>query len=63
MVSADDIRLGTLLALTRDAVLCAGACLARGAIGVGALTRTTRDATSRTITINIRNLWSLARLA
>ena len=27
------------------------------------LARTTRDATSRTITINIRNLWCLARLA
>ena len=40
MVSADDIRLGALLALTRDAVLSAGARLACSALGVRALART-----------------------
>ena len=37
MVSAHDTRLGTLLALTRDAVLSAGARLARSVVSVRAL--------------------------
>jgi hypothetical protein len=40
MVSTDDIRLGTLLALTCDAVLSAGARLARSVVSVRALART-----------------------
>ena len=63
VVIAHDIRRRTLLALTRDAVLRANARLARGAINVGALARTTSEATSCTNTVNVRNLWCLAWLA
>ena len=63
VVNAHDIRLRTLLALARDAVLSAGACLARGAIGVGALACTASEATGRTNIVDVRDLWSLARLA
>jgi hypothetical protein len=57
MVSADDIRLGALLALTRDAVLSAGARLACSALGVRALARTTSEATGRTNIVDVRDLW------
>ena len=63
VVIAYDVRRRTLLALTRDAVLRANARLARGAVGVGTLARTTSDASRRTITVDVGHLWGLARLA
>ena len=63
VVVTHDVRRHTLLALTRDAVVRANARLARGAIDVGALARTTSDATRRTITVGVGDLWGLARLA
>ena len=63
MVIAHDIRCHALLTLTRDAILRAGACLARGAIGIRALARTASDTTGRTLPISVRDLWSLAWLA
>ena len=44
MVITNDIRLRTILALTGDAILRAIACLARGAVGVGTLTRIASEA-------------------
>jgi hypothetical protein len=63
VVIAHDVRRRTLLALTSDAILRANARLARGAVGVGAIARTTSDATRRAVSIGIRNLWGWARLA
>ena len=46
VVIAHDIRLSTILALTRDAVLRARAWLACGVVSVGSLSRTTSEAAS-----------------
>ena len=50
MISTHDIRLRTLLALTGDAVLRAGACLTRRVLGVGTFAGATSNATCRTRT-------------
>ena len=59
MVSADDIRLRTLLTLTRDAVLSARACLTRSVLSVRALARTATRAARGAFSNHIITLLTL----
>ena len=59
MVSAHDIRLSTLLALTRDAVLSARARLTRGVASVRALARTATRAARGAFSNHIITLLAL----
>ena len=59
MVSADDIRLHTLLTLTRDAVLSARACLARSVLSVRPLARTATRAARGAFSNHIITLLAL----
>jgi hypothetical protein len=59
MVITHDIRLTTLLALTRDAVLSARARLTRGVVSVRALSRTTNEAARGAWTNHVVTLLAL----
>ena len=59
MVSTDDIRLSTLLALTRDAILSTGARLARSVVSVWTLARTATRAARSAFSNHIVTLLTL----
>ena len=59
MVITHDIRLCTILALTRDAVLSARAWLTRGVVGVGTLSRTATEAARGAWTNHVITLLTL----